>query len=93
MKKQERSPLSAMTAGMLGKKAERQEYVASPRLKQKDRGKREGQTNMTFFMAISTHKAIKELAATRGVSLQQQVAEWVDRGLAEAGEAPFKVRD
>lgn len=93
MKKPERSPLHSITAGMLGKKTERQEFKAMPRLKQSDRGKREGQTNMTFFMAISTHKALRELANTRGVSLQQLVAEFVDKGLAEAGEAPFKLRD
>lgn len=93
MKKVERSPLSAMLTGRLSEKPERQEFKATPRLKQSDRGKREGQTNMTFFMAISTHKALRELANTRGVSLQQLVAEFVDKGLAEAGEAPFKLRD
>ncbi len=93
MKKPERSPLgSALTKKVEEIRQPEQRYTAQPRLK-KDRGKREGQTNMTFFMAISTHRALRELANMRGVSLQQLVAQFVDRGLSEAGEAPFKLRD
>jgi hypothetical protein len=69
----------------------RTEFKAEPRIKQK--AKEMGRTNMTFFMSLSTHAALKELAYTRGVSMQQLVAEFVDRGLAEAGEETFKRSD
>jgi hypothetical protein len=89
-----RNPMRAGTNEALLKAGEpRPGYKAVPRIKA-DRAKgREGQTNMTFFMAISTNAVLKELAKTRGISMQQLVAEFVDKGLAEAGEPPFKVRD
>lgn len=51
------------------------------------------ETNITFFMAKATHKALKIIAVSRGITLQGLIAEYVDRGLAEDGEAPFKRRD
>lgn len=93
MKKPERSPLSSFLTKSLEQTsaAPRSEYVPQPRIKATTREK--GKTNMTFFMSLSTHRSLKELAATRGISMQQLVAEFVDRGLAEAGEATFKAKD
>jgi hypothetical protein len=70
---------------------EREEYKPTPRIKAKAHEK--GRTNMTFFMSISTHRRLRELALMRGISMQQLVAEFVDKGLAGAGEPTFKFKD
>jgi hypothetical protein len=70
---------------------DRAEFKAAPRIKPST--KERGRTNMTFFMSLTTHAALKQLAYTRGVSMQQLVAEFVDKGLAEAGEETFKRQD
>ena len=90
--KKAQSALRSEIARRLSDVGQQPGFTPIPRMK-KERGKREGQTNMTFFMALSTNTALKVLAMTRGISMQQLVAEFVDKGLAEAGEAPFKVRD
>lgn len=86
-------PLSGELASIVESagRAELRRYTPMPRISAKTREK--GKTNMTFFMSLSTHRALKELAHARGISLQQLVAEFVDKGLAEAGEAPFKSKD
>src|SRR5262245_59299106 len=89
MKKQEAPmrPGLAQSVAECGQ-GQRAEFKAAPRIKQST--KERGRTNMTFFMSLTTHAALKELAYTRGVSMQQLVAEFVDKGLAEAGEETFK---
>jgi hypothetical protein len=51
------------------------------------------QTNITFFLARSTHARLKQMAQERNLSLQQLLAVAVDKLLAEAGEPTFKVKD
>jgi hypothetical protein len=51
-------------------------------------------TNITFFLALSTHKRLKEIALERNTSLQQIVAQAVDEWLArEADGAVYKPKD
>ena len=52
-----------------------------------------GQSNITFFLAISTRNRLKEIALARGTSLQQLLAEALDDWLANNGEPGYKFKD
>ena len=71
----------------VGGATERDVYVAKPRVIS------EKKTNITFFLARSTHTRLKQLALERNTSLQQLVAEAVDNWLAGQSEPTFKAKD
>lgn len=52
--------------------------------------KRKDRINMTFFMSVATHGRLKALALERNTSLQQLVAQALDKWLAEQAEPPFE---
>jgi hypothetical protein len=66
---------------------------APARYQPRARVTKEDRTNITFFLARTTHTKLKEMALARNLSLQQLLAVAVDEFLARAGGDTFKETD